>query len=165
VTAGTRYRLAPLLEARRAELLAAEAELTRAAAELGRAREAEARAAQALREHEAKAVHEADEAHRAVSGLDLQRAAAYAARRAETAGVLRQTHADRLLDVHRGEAELARCRTALAEALSGLRALERDRERFEREARRQAEAHEQLEVEERRPAMRGDRGPGGNREA
>jgi flagellar biosynthesis chaperone FliJ len=140
MASGRGYRFDELLTLRRAERERAERALT----ESGAAVEAAERRVQSLEQQLAEVRDGAAPAARAgtESGAELRRAGAYAARRAEQA---RRLAAE--LEAARGERARARAREqaargALATALGREKALERDRERSLRSARRTAERRE-----------------------
>jgi hypothetical protein len=85
------------------------------------------------------------------SVLDLQRAAAYAARHAHATRRMRARLAQAQTDVDERTVALQRAQQALGEAHAGERVIERDRERWQNEQRREHERAEQLEMDEASP--------------
>ncbi|HMI90144.1 MAG TPA: hypothetical protein VK509_02220 [Polyangiales bacterium] len=146
--ASSRYPLDAVASARRAARTRAEGELAGALRALARSEQTRAEAAERLAEHAAAAP--AAEPERPVlhaSGLELQRAAAYAHRQASTARALRAALEREDEAVTQAQAEVRRAQAALAAAHGQEQLIERDRERFLQAQRRAAERAEQDEQE------------------
>ena len=146
--ASPRYPLEAVVSVRGGERMRAEGELTSALRAQARAERERARAAEALAAHGAAApAAEAEPAGRRASGLQLQRAAAFAERRARSERALR-------IELARADAALVRAQGAVRRAqavLAGAHGEEqvalRDRARFQQAQRRAAEQAEQDEQE------------------
>ena len=146
--ASSRYPLDAVVSVRRGERMRAEGELASALGEQARAERARSEAAQALAAHEASApAAEAERPGQRSSGLQLQRAAAFAERQARTARELRAKLARAESALIAAQEQVRRARAALASAHGAEQLIERDRTRFEQAQRRAAERAEEDEQE------------------
>jgi len=94
------------------------------------------------------------QAQRSSTGLQLRRAAAFATRHGREATRLRAAMVSATEAVSQADRVVDSARAALAVALGGEQALERDRARHEQDARRQGHALEQQELDEQRASRR-----------
>jgi hypothetical protein len=148
--AGKRYPWEAAGSLRQGHRLKAERALSLAQAELEQARVELSLAQQTLqaRLDDAKDVKAGSAvASDESSMLELQRVAAYAQRQAETTRRARARLTRAQACAAEREAALQRAQLALGEARAGERVIERDRERFQREQRREIEHAEELELE------------------
>jgi hypothetical protein len=153
----TRYKWHAAETLKQAQRAAATRALAQAERALARAIDDAAEAQRALAEHDARAPTSQAFDDGATRALELQRAAAYAEHHGELARALRAQLANAQAQVIALQAAVGRDRTALATAHAGEQAIERDRERFEREQRKRAEQSEQRELDEQRPGNSGGR--------
>lgn len=151
-----RYPHDAALTLRRSERMRAEGELAGAQRACERARAARQEADGALEQHMAseRARAASDRAEQRSSVVELQRAAAFTQRQAERKRRLRAAleHAD--VELLRAGAALERAQHTLAVAHGRERAVEQDRERFERDQHRAAEQAEEDEQLEQRAARK-----------
>jgi hypothetical protein len=158
---GKRYAWEAVESLRRGHKTAAEGALATAQRELAQA-EGELERVELLLRAEREAGHAASLlAMSESSGLELQRAAAYAARRESEHRELLAVRARAARCVSERRDALERAKHALAEAHGQERVIERDRERWQGEQRREREQRESHEVEERAATDRKGRGLGG----
>jgi hypothetical protein len=157
---GKRYAWDAVASVRSAHKTAADAALAAAQRELQRA-EAELARIEQLLQAQRDAVYVASLlATGQSSGLELQRAAAHAARCASEEKDLRALHVRAVACVRERREALEHAQLALAEAHGKQRVIERDRERWQGEQRREREQRELHEVEERAGTDRKGRNPG-----
>jgi hypothetical protein len=145
--ASERYPLHAAERLRSAQRARAEHVWLEAQAECARAGADVAHAERLLAEHAAEQL-EMPTVPASTSALELQRAAAFAQRRAAQARVLRERLSAARARAGEHERALREAQHALAEARSGERLLEQDRARFEGALRREREQAEQVEIDE-----------------
>jgi hypothetical protein len=144
--ASSRYPLEAVVSVRRGERMRAEGELANAQRGLARAERARADAQSTLAAHAASApAAEAEQPGRRSSGLQLQRAAAFAERHARTARELREAIARAQAACDEAAATLRNAQAALAAAHGAEQLIERDHARFQQAQRRAAERAEEDE--------------------
>jgi hypothetical protein len=145
-----RYRFQAAETLKQAERAAAALELAQTEHALAAAQKDAAEAQRALAAHAAAVPAEVALDPGVARAFELQRAAAFAERHAETTRALRAELARIEAQAGLLEAAVLRSRSALARAHEGEQAIERDRERFARDQRKRSEHHEQRELEEQR---------------
>ena len=150
-----RYRWHAAETLKGAQRAKAALELARAERTLAGALADAAEAERALAEHVARAPAAATSEDGTMHAFELQRAAVYLDRHGEQARALRAELTRARAHVEALQATVVQSRAALAAAHEGEQAIERDRERFERDQRRRAEQGEEREIEEPRPGNRG----------
>jgi chromosome segregation ATPase len=155
VSSEPRYRWHAVETLKGAQRANAALELARAERTLARAVEDAADAERALAEHAAQAPDATTSEEGTMRAFELQRAAAYLDRHGEQARALRVELTRARAHVEALQATIVQRRATLAAAHEGEQAIERDRERFERDQRKRAEQGEERELEEPRPGNRG----------
>jgi hypothetical protein len=144
-----RYALEAAESLRRGRRSAAEHELGLAKAALEQAEHGLEQERHALQAQLAASAAAALLTTGAGSALELKRAASYAQRTAAGAREQRSLLAKAQARVDAQQLGLQHAQRSLAEARAGERVIERDRERWQDQQRRELEKKEQLEVEER----------------